>query len=195
LGANGLETDKCSVDKSETYPEPSAWEKLENPPSNVYYADYTDYLCGEEECPVVIGNVVAYLDKSHMTATFSETFGPIVRKDVMEKLGDSPGEGKSTNDENLIDIANLTSGSWIGYNGEAVEDDEMRTTGFIPYDSDKNYEINRSSYVSYFNGDEFIETKLYGEGLPLSIDSVEKADGIKVSFIKYNKDTIKLLIK
>jgi len=68
----------------------------------------------------------------------------------------------------------------------------MRTSDLIPYNSDKNYEINRSSYVSYFNGDEFIETKLYGEGLPLSIDSVEKADGIKVSFNQYNKNKIML---
>src|SRR5699024_10584365 len=31
LSANGMDTDKCNADKDETYPEPSAWKKLENP--------------------------------------------------------------------------------------------------------------------------------------------------------------------
>src|SRR5699024_334654 len=147
------------------------WERLENPPSNVHYADYTDYICGEEECPVVIGNVVVYLDKSHMTATFKETFGAIIRKDIMQILDNILAKEKSMNNENLIDSGSLISGSWVGYNCEAVEDEEMRTTRSIPYDPDKSYEINRSSYVSYFNGDEFIETKLYEKGLPKTIDT------------------------
>ncbi|KKK33958.1 acyltransferase [Salinicoccus sediminis] len=195
LSANGMDTDKCNVDRDETYPDPSAWERLENPPSNVHYADYTDYICGEEECPVVIGNVVVYLDKSHMTATFNETFGPIIRKDVMQILDNIPAKEKSMNNENLIDSGSLISGSWIGYNGETVEDEEMRTTRSIPYDPDKSYEINRSSYVSYFNGDEFIETKLYEEGLPKTIDTVEEADSVKVSFNEYNMNEIELVEK
>src|SRR5699024_825997 len=99
---------------------------------------------------------------------------------------------KSKNNDNLIDAGNLTSGSWIGYNGEAVEDEEMKTTASIPYDSDKNYKINRSSYVSYFNGDEFIETKLYEEGLPKTIDTVDEADSVKVSFKRYKEEAIEL---
>src|SRR5699024_1468754 len=95
--------------------------------------------------------------------------------------------GSSGNDYpgNLIDVGNLTEGSWVGYNGDDVENEEMVTSELIPYDPDTDYEINRSSYVSYFNDGEFIETKLYGEDLPLTIDSVDEADGIKVSFNQY----------
>lgn len=195
LSVNGLDTDKCNVDRDETYPKPSAWEKLDNPPSNVHYVDYTDYICNEEECPVVIGNVIAYLDSSHMSATFSATFGRIVHKDVMEILEDIPKNTKDSGKDNMIDTSNLTKGSWIGYNGEVVEDEEMMTSEMISYDAGKEYEINRSSYVSYYNGDEFIETKLYGEDLPKKIYSVEEADSIKVSFNQYNKDVIKLVEK
>src|SRR5699024_2385202 len=92
----------------------------------------------KRKCPVVIGNVVVYLDKSHMTATFNETFGPIIRKDVMQILDNIPAKEKSMNNENLIDSGSLISGSWIGYNGEAVEDEEMRTNRSIPYDPDKS---------------------------------------------------------
>lgn len=103
--------------------------------------------------------------------------------------------GGSGNADNLIDAGSATEGSWVGYNGNEVEDEEMMTSELIPYDPNTDYEINRSSYVSYFNGDEFIETKLYGEDLPLTIDSIEEADGIKVSFNQYNKDAIELVEK
>src|SRR5699024_9400867 len=86
--------------------------------------------------------------------------------------------GGSVNADNLIDAGSATEGSWVGYDGDEVEDEEMVTSELIPYDPNTDYEINRSSYVSYFNGDEFIETKLYGEDLPLTIDSIEDADGI-----------------
>src|SRR5699024_9473664 len=58
----------------------------------------------------------------------------------------------------LIDTGAATSGSWMGYKGEAVDNDEMMTSESIKYDPSKTYEINRSSYVSYYNGQEFIET-------------------------------------
>ena len=60
------------------------WDKLENPPSNVHYVDYTKYMCEENHCSPIVGNIVAYIDKSHMSATFNETFRPIIRKDVIE---------------------------------------------------------------------------------------------------------------
>lgn len=97
--------------------------------------------------------------------------------------------------DNLIDTGSATEGSWVGYNGENVEDEEMLTSELIPYDSNENFEINRSSYVSYFNGDEFIETKLYSDDMPATIETVEDADGIKVSFNQYNKDAIELTAK
>lgn len=80
---NGI--NECSIEKSKTISPTPAWEKLSNPPENVMYVDYTDYICDEEKCPPVVGNVVAYLDKSHMTATFNKTFSPIIRKDL-EKI-------------------------------------------------------------------------------------------------------------
>ena len=92
----------------------------------------------------------------------------------------------------LIDTASATSGSWMGYDGEAVENDEMMTTESIDYDPSKTYEINRSSYVSYYNGEEFIETIQYSGDPPMTLDTVEDADSIVISFNVYNEDTIKL---
>jgi|SRR5699024_969920 len=98
----------------------------------------------------------------------------------------------SNSNGNLIDTGSLTEGSWITYDGETVEKEEMRTTEPIEYDPSKDYEINRSSYVSYYNGDEFIETIQYSEDPPMTLDTVEEADSIVLSFNQYNEDTISL---
>lgn len=98
----------------------------------------------------------------------------------------------SNSNGNLINTGSLTEGSWITYDGETVENEEMRTTEPINYDPSKDYEINRSSYVSYYNGDEFIETIQYSDDPPMTIDTVEEADRIVISFNQYNEDTISL---
>lgn len=95
--------------------------------------------------------------------------------------------------ESLIDNDSVIEGTWINYNGEETEDSEMRTTEAVEYDPSNDYEINRSSYVSYYNGDEFLETILYGEEPPMNLEKVENADSIRISFNAYNEDSITLL--
>ena len=208
LSENGFESDQCSVDRSETYPEVSAWEKIENPPSNVHYVDYSDYICGEEKCSAVIGNVVAYLDKSHMTKTFSESFGPIVHQDVMKILsGQQPdasgnkqvaedgqeelpaGEG---NNSNLIDRNNTEPG-WINSKGELGGNHEYATTDFLDYNPDKEYELNQGGYIAYYKGNQFI--KMIQEEYASTIENVPEADKIRISYHKSFEDMIKLTEK
>ena len=86
ISAKGADHPDCSVDKETVYPDPSAWEKLENPPENVHYVDYHEYYCGEDRCGPIIGNVIGYYDHDHMTKTFAESFAPILREDVMQVL-------------------------------------------------------------------------------------------------------------
>lgn len=98
----------------------------------------------------------------------------------------------SNSSGNLIDTGSVTEGSWISYDGNVVENEEMMTSKSIDYDPSKDYEINRSSYVSYYNGDEFIETIQYSDDPPMTLDTVEEADSIVISFNQYNEDTISL---
>lgn len=98
----------------------------------------------------------------------------------------------SSDEGGLLDVGSATTGSWMGYKGEPVDNEEMMTSDSIDYDPSKTYEINRSSYVSYFNGKEFIETIQYSEDPPMTLDTIEEADNIVVSFNIYNEDTIKL---
>lgn len=98
----------------------------------------------------------------------------------------------SNSDGNLIDTGSLTEGSWVSYDGNTVENEEMRSTDHIDYDPSKTYEINRSSYVSYYNGEEFIETIQYSDDPPMTLDTVDEADSIVISFNQYNEDSITL---
>lgn len=86
LGANGTGTDLCDSNRASSIKEVAPWSKVESPPSNVTYVDHSDVFCTEDKCPAVIGNVIAYIDVSHMSATFSTSFGPILRPDVMGVL-------------------------------------------------------------------------------------------------------------
>nr|WP_281496722.1 acyltransferase family protein [Ornithinimicrobium sp. F0845] len=47
-------------------------------PENVVPVDLTDYLCTEQWCPAVIGNVLVYRDHSHLTATFARSLAPFL---------------------------------------------------------------------------------------------------------------------
>ena len=98
----------------------------------------------------------------------------------------------SNSDGNLIDTSLVTDGSWISYDGNVVGNEEMMTSKSIDYDPSKDYEVNRSSYVSYYNGDEFIETIQYSDDPPMTLDTVEEADSIVISFNQYNEDSISL---
>jgi len=40
------------------------------------FIDPTPWVCPTEPCPVVIGNLLVYLDSGHMTETFSTALAP-----------------------------------------------------------------------------------------------------------------------
>ena len=86
IAGQGRDSIECKIVKADVYNSPSAWERLEVKPSNVLYADYSNYFCGEEYCDPVVGNVIGYFDHDHMTETFANTFTPLLHRDVMDAL-------------------------------------------------------------------------------------------------------------
>lgn len=104
---------------------------------------------------------------------------------------DSGLTSKSTSD-NLINKINIIEDRWINYEGESENNKAMNQSQFIPVDSQKTYKLDTDAYVSYFYGDEYIETILH-EDSPQTIEMVEEADGIIISFNKENLNGIKLV--
>jgi hypothetical protein len=42
------------------------------------YADLTDLFCTMERCPAIVGNTLAYLDRSHVTLEYSGLLAPVI---------------------------------------------------------------------------------------------------------------------
>jgi hypothetical protein len=40
--------------------------------------DMSDAICSETECPVVVGNVIAWRDGNHLTSTYIGTLAPFL---------------------------------------------------------------------------------------------------------------------
>lgn len=93
---------------------------------------------------------------------------------------------------NLINKVNAVEEHWINYQGISENDKSMIQSQFIPYNPDNKYEVSLDTYISYFNGEDFIKTELY-EDTPNIIDTVEEADGIILSFNRENKSGMQLV--
>jgi len=94
--------------------------------------------------------------------------------------------------DNMINKINLVEDRWVNYKGNSENNKAMMQSQFIPYNPEKDYEVSRDTYVSYFNGEDFIKTELY-EDTPEIINSVEEADGVILSFNKSNRNGMQLV--
>ncbi|TYS69686.1 acyltransferase [Sutcliffiella horikoshii] len=86
LEEKGVDSLECAQEREKALPSESPFSKLETVPSNVNYVDLTDYLCEEDYCKPVRGNVLVYRDKHHITATYVKTIAPILKKELFAVL-------------------------------------------------------------------------------------------------------------
>jgi hypothetical protein len=48
--------------------------------------DVTSFYCTAAVCPPVIGHVLVYKDRTHITATFADTLAPYIERQVLAAL-------------------------------------------------------------------------------------------------------------
>ncbi|TDX87869.1 acyltransferase family protein, partial [Amycolatopsis arida] len=84
---HGVDDPRCATPRAELYSAEPPWSGIPDPPANVTFLDFTDYLCTETVCPPAIGNVLVYLDDNHLSATYVRTMTPIVEREVLAALG------------------------------------------------------------------------------------------------------------
>jgi peptidoglycan/LPS O-acetylase OafA/YrhL len=82
----GVDSLECAQEREKALPSESPFSKLETVPANVNYVDLTNYLCDEDYCKPVKGNVLVYRDKHHITATYVKTIAPILKKELFSVL-------------------------------------------------------------------------------------------------------------
>jgi SGNH domain (fused to AT3 domains) len=58
---------------------------LTHPPDTVRFIDLSDYFCDRTTCPPVIGNVLVYRHRNHITATYVRTLAPMLQ-DAMDRV-------------------------------------------------------------------------------------------------------------
>lgn len=64
--------DECAIPRAEAFdPAVVEAEKAATEDTDARYLDFSDYLCNEEECPMIIGNILVYRDGHHLTAHYS----------------------------------------------------------------------------------------------------------------------------
>jgi len=110
--------------------------------------------------------------------------------DSSEDTNQSTQTNENVSQGNLIDKDSVAKGQWINFEGQETVSSSYVTTDNITYDLNVTYELSGGSYVSYYNGEEFLETVLQNE--PGPIESVDNADSIKLSFNETFLDTLKL---
>lgn len=79
--------DECSEARENVLSALPPWENTENIPNNVYFADMSEYFCDDETCPPVIGNVLVYRDRHHISTVYAETMAPALKEHIVKALG------------------------------------------------------------------------------------------------------------
>src|SRR5690606_23320504 len=84
----GPGSERCAAGRESLLPAVSAWDKLSEKPDNVRYADLSDHICSAATCEPVIGKVLVYRDRNHITATYMKTLAPMLRTELMAALNE-----------------------------------------------------------------------------------------------------------
>lgn len=56
--------------------------QVDDVPGSVAFVDMTPYLCTDDVCPAIIGDVVVYRDSSHVSATYMRTLAPYLEAEL-----------------------------------------------------------------------------------------------------------------
>ncbi|MFD7658727.1 acyltransferase family protein [Actinosynnema sp. NPDC059797] len=91
--AHGLDPGACATPRADLLTPEPPWSAVPDLPPNVSFADFSDYICEDETCPAIIGNVFVYLDDNHLSATYAATLAPFLEAVLLPLLGLAEGEG------------------------------------------------------------------------------------------------------
>ncbi|WP_278235131.1 acyltransferase family protein [Isoptericola sp. AK164] len=85
VGRHGPASERCTVARPHVLA-PSNPLTTATVPDNVHPVDMSPWLCLDDECPAVVGNVLVYRDDDHLTATYVRTLAPYLRTAVQDAV-------------------------------------------------------------------------------------------------------------
>ncbi|PPB50786.1 acyltransferase [Arthrobacter pityocampae] len=83
----GADSPACNPPRAATLSDQPPVAELLGQAPNVAFLDFTDYLCRDEVCPAVIGNVFVYIDDNHVSASYLRSMLPIFTQRFDEAVG------------------------------------------------------------------------------------------------------------
>lgn len=89
VALHGYDSEKCILRKSSSLAQVDPSKEVVSQHRNVYFADLTPYICPGEFCEPVVGNVLVARDHAHMTATFSRTLAPFLKREILASINQS----------------------------------------------------------------------------------------------------------
>ncbi|WP_425552986.1 acyltransferase family protein [Gordonia caeni] len=85
--ASGRKPDQCGVRRAAMLSEVSPTDALEEEFPNITFIDYSDALCDDNYCPAVVGNILVWHDRHHLTTAFVRSLIPYLERDIQEATG------------------------------------------------------------------------------------------------------------
>lgn len=79
----GWDASECGQPRAERLAGESPLVEVEDLPDNVLPIELTDYLCTDQWCPAIIGNVVVYRDHSHLSDVYARTLEPFLEEELL----------------------------------------------------------------------------------------------------------------
>jgi peptidoglycan/LPS O-acetylase OafA/YrhL len=85
----GRDSSKCSRQRSDVLASYDVLHSRKDIPKNVRFLDFSDYFCQGAVCPPVIGNMLVYRDKHHITTLYASTLTEVLEKELTSILSET----------------------------------------------------------------------------------------------------------
>lgn len=85
--AAGRKPTQCGAPREAALDAVSPTAKFEDQFPNITFIDYSDGLCTDTYCPAVVGNILVWHDRHHLTTAFVRSLIPYLEKDIQRTTG------------------------------------------------------------------------------------------------------------
>lgn len=109
--------DECDVPRSDALGH-NVFELAESRLANVYVVDMTDGICDASTCSAVVGNIVVFRDRHHLTATYARALAPYLEQRIaglganLAPINDDPWDNSVVQDNSDRERALLRCGGY-----------------------------------------------------------------------------------
>jgi peptidoglycan/LPS O-acetylase OafA/YrhL len=87
VARHGVSSRKCDVPAAKAIiPDPPTLDATRDMASKVTEIDMNQFICGQAECPAVVGNVLVYFDGHHLTSFYAKTLTPYLEPRLLSAL-------------------------------------------------------------------------------------------------------------